>query len=223
LYQAQPTYHSKVYRDFRAIDGSEWRSIVRFYEEHETEIRSLDFPEYFEMLLAYATALFEIGAYEKYLLMVDVVIEASILNNIKFFKGEDVLQRLLFKKAASYFHTHELGKAEYILRELLRMDPYDESSALFLKKCLRKTQPAFLKNARAVSIFLFLMSALLICIEVIVVRNFYHVYTDLVEVSRNTIFLSGFVVLVGSDLYHRGSIGKEVDDFVAAIRRRKKK
>ncbi|MCB0521091.1 MAG: hypothetical protein H6577_06795 [Lewinellaceae bacterium] len=223
VYQAKPTYHSKIYRDFRAIDGSEWRTVVRFYEEFEKDIRVLDFPEYFELLQAYAKALFEIGAYEKYLLMVDVVIEASVDNNIKFFKGEDVFHQLLFKKAASFYHTHELGKAEYILRELLRIDPFDGSSALFLKKCLRKTQPAFLRNARAAAILLFLFSALLICIEVLVIRNFYHQYTHLMEVSRNSVFFSGFALLAGSDLYHRGRTGKEVDDFVAAIRRKKRK
>ena len=44
----QPTYHSKLYRDFRSIDAAAWRDIIHFFERRETDIRALDFDEYFE-------------------------------------------------------------------------------------------------------------------------------------------------------------------------------
>ncbi|MFQ5445501.1 MAG: hypothetical protein ACE5FF_01095, partial [Saprospiraceae bacterium] len=130
------TYQAKVFHDFQAIDPKEWRTIVRFYEEYESEIKNLDFGAYFEMVTAYTNALFEIGAYEKHIPMADTVIELSVMNNVRFFNGEDVFHKSLFKKAASCYHTHQLEKAEYILRELLRIDPYDDDASMFLKKCL---------------------------------------------------------------------------------------
>ena len=72
------TYHSKIYRDFKALDERAYRDMVRFYEEREDDIKGLEFQEFFELLFAYADALFEIGSYRKHLLLVDYVIECSI-------------------------------------------------------------------------------------------------------------------------------------------------
>jgi len=220
--QLQSKYRSKIYRDFRAIEPAEWRAVVRFYERNEKEIRELDFDEFFEMMAAYTNALFEIGAYEKHLLMADAVIEASVMNNIKFFNGEDIFHKTLFKKAAACFHTWQLEKADYILRELLRMDPRDEYSALFLKKCLRKMRPTLVRYSRAAGMLCFLLSAVIICFEMLIVRSFYPVYTDIFEASRNAVFFTGLAAMGGGDLLHRWRTNREVDRFVRMLRRRRK-
>lgn len=220
--QLQSKYRSKIYRDFRAIEPSEWRTVVRFYEEYKSQITALEFEEYFEMQVAYTNALFEIGAYEKHLLMVDGVIEASVINNVKFFNGEDVFHQALFKKAASSFHTWQLEKADYILRELLRIDPYDEDAAMFLKKCLRKMRPVLVRQSRAAAIFCFLLGALIVSFEMLVVRNFYPMYTGIFEASRNSLFFIGVGVIAGGDVLHRWKTNREVDIFVLKLRRRKK-
>ncbi len=113
------TYHSQIYRDFRDIEPTEYRAITRFYEDHVDAIHQLDFEEYFELLVAYTDALFEIGVYERHLLIVDEVIETTILKNIKFFEQEDIYYRMLFRKAASLFNLLEFEKAAHILRELI--------------------------------------------------------------------------------------------------------
>ena len=218
--QLQSKYRSKIYRDFRAIEATEWRAIVRYYESCEKEIRELEFDEYFEIMDAYTNALFEVGSYQKHLLMADAVIEASVMNNIKFLNGEDVFHRTLFKKAASCFHLHDLEQCDYILREILRIDPRDAHAAMFLKKCLRQMRPALVRQSRAAAVFLFLLSALVICLEILIVRPFYPMYDQLVEASRNTIFLLGFAVLAGGDLLHRWRTNREVDGFVEGLRRR---
>lgn len=217
----QSTYHSKVYRDFKEIEPTAYRQIIHFYEEKETEIRRLEFDEYFDLLIAYVDALFEIGAYQKHLLMVDVIIENSIRHNIQFRNGTDIYQRTLFKKAASLYNVLKYQEADYILRELIRMDPYDSDSILFLKKCLRSKKPELVNNARAISIFLFLLTAFVICIEVLFVRPFYHMHTELVESSRISIFILGCAILMGGDLLHRWSVEKEVNKFADRIKREK--
>lgn len=175
------------------------------------------------MLLAYTNALFEIGNYEKHLIIVDQVLEVSVMHNIVFFNGEDIFRNSLFKKAASSFHTHRLEQAAYILRELLRIDPYDKDAALFLKKCLRYVHPPFLKKARAISIFLFLASALIICFELLVIRTFYPEHAQFVESLRNCVFLTGILLLVGSDFIHRFRTNREANLFVLKIRQEKHK
>ena len=38
----QSTYHSKLYRDFKEIEHTDYRGVVRFYEENEYQIQQLD-------------------------------------------------------------------------------------------------------------------------------------------------------------------------------------
>lgn len=212
------TYHSKIYRDFREIGADNYRKLIHFYEQREEAIRALDFEEYFELLMAYTDALFEVGFYQKYLLMVDVAIELVIMHDVKDRSGEDLYLRLLFRKAAAHFRCLQYDKCDYVLRELLRIDPHHGDAALFLRKCLRHKNPALLRHAKAAAIFCFLLSALVICIEVLFVRPFYDVHTDLVEMSRNSIFGLGCALLFGGLLLHRLQAEYEAYRFVRRLR-----
>ena len=214
---SQSTYHSRVFRDFKEIEPNAYRQVIRFYEEHEDKILSLDMDEKFEMLVAYVDALFEIGAYQKHLLLVDYVIEISIKENIQQFQEQDIFQHMLFRKAASLYNCVELEQSDYILRELIRINPQHPDAVLFLKKCLRRMRNGLVYRTRAASISLFLLTAFVICLEVLFVRPFYQEYTYQVEAGRNYIFLFGCLVLLGGDLVHRWRVEREVDRFVEEL------
>jgi hypothetical protein len=191
-----PTYYTKVYRQFKAIDPTAYREIIRFYEKEEDKILRLDFDEFFELLVAYVDALFEIGAYRKHLLLVDVVIEKSITHNVTIYKEEDIYRKMLFRKAASFYNTHEYIKATYILTELIKINPDDPAYAMLYRKCRLKARPSLLNHARAASVFLFLMTALIIAMEVLFVRPWYELHINLVMNVRNSSFLLGCLVLM---------------------------
>jgi hypothetical protein len=204
-FQSQ-TYPSQIYRHFRAIDRSEYRRVVRFYERNEKSILMLDFEEYFELLVAYTQALFEISDYNKHLLMADVVIQTSILQNISHVNGDEIYCTTLFQKAASHYNLRELSKAKHIVGELLKMNPLDTMSIQFLSKIMREDTPHYVRHSRAISIFLFLMSALLICVQVLFIKTFYTLYDPIMELSRNSIFCLGVLILVGSEIIHRWQV-----------------
>lgn len=219
LYQS--TYHSKTFRDFKEIDATNYRRIIHFYEGKEDTIRRLDFEEYFEMLLAYINSLFEVGFHQKHLLMVDVAIEEVIVQNVESPPGENLYEQLLFRKAASHFQCTQYEPCHYILMQLIRIDPYHADAISFLKKCLRRMEPTFLERAKATAIFLFLLAALVIAIEVLLVRPFYEMHADLVERSRNTIFGIGCLSLVGGLLLHRFRVEQRVERMVQQARSKK--
>lgn len=215
----KPRYYSKIYRSFLTLEENAFQEVIRFFEENEAAIQELDFDEYFDVLVAYVTALFEVGAYKEHLTMVDVVIETSILNNISEYRGEDLFRRMLFRKAASLYHTRQFQKAEHVLGELLRMDAEDQGAILFMKKCLRTHYPQIRSNAHAAAVFLFLLTALVIAVEVLLIRPFYEMHAKTVETSRNSIFALGILLLIFGDVYHRYLAEREVRGFLRAVRR----
>ncbi len=215
------TYYSKIYKEFKEIQGNEHLSIVRFYESYEKDIPHLNFSEYFELLISYTDALFEIGAYQIHAKAVDIAIQESILNNIKFYNGKDIYTELLFKKAASCFNLMEYDQTEHILRELIKIAPYNELFQRFLKKCLRRKHPAYLKNARGLAILLLLVTAFVIAVELIIVYNLLPSYLSLFENVRITTFLFSVLLIGGSAILHRAQIYFGVKRFVAACKLKK--
>lgn len=216
------TYHSKIYRDFKALEENAYREVVRFYEEREDGIKRLDFEEFFDLFIAYTDALFEIGSYRKYLLMVDYAIECTIKYNIKYLGQRDIFYHLLFRKAASFYNTLAYSKADYILRELIKINPKNEEAGLFLKKCLRKMDPALIRHTRAAGILLFFAAAVVTATEVLFVRPFVSEFTDIVELSRNLIFILGCVILIAGVLIHHWQVDREVNLFVKMVKDEKK-
>ena len=215
------TYYSKIYQEFKAIEGKEHLSIVRFYESYEADIPQLNFTEYFELLISYTNALFEIGAYQTHAKVVDIAIQHSILYNIKFYNGQDIYTELLFKKAASCYHLMEYDQTEHILRELIKISPYNEMTHRFLKKCLKRKHPEYLKNARGLSILFLLATALVVAVELIIVRNLLPSYTTLFENVRIVTFVSALFLIIGSTLFHRAQIYFWVRQFIAECKMRK--
>jgi len=215
------TYYSKIYKEFKSISETEHLSIVRFYESYESDIPHLNFTEYFELLVSYSNALFEIGAYQSHTQIVDTAIQISIINNIKFYNGQDIYTDLLFKKAASCYNLMRYDESEHILRELVKITPYNEVVHRFLKKCLLRKKPEYLKNARGLAILLLLSTALIIAIELLFVRTLMNDYVTLFEVVRTTTFLTAILLIIGSATFHRAEIYFWVKQFIADCKRRK--
>ncbi len=212
---------TKLYQDFKDIDGVEYHTIIRFYEAKATAISRLNFDLYFDILVDYTNALFEVGAYNKHLSTVDEVIRLSIEHNIQFYKGEDIYFKNLYQKAATHYNRLEHEEAIHILKELIKIAPYHGLSILFLKKCMNRAQPNYIKIARAASIVLFLSATIITAIEVIYIHPFSPRYTDVFEQLRFATLVFGMLVLVGTFLYHRYTINHQVNKFVNKIRHSK--
>ncbi len=218
----QQKYQSKVYQIFKEIGEQEYQTIVRFFEEHEQDIQLLTFEEYFELLFSYTNALFEVGAYSNYIDTCDFAIESSIQFNVKDFNGEDIYRKLLFRKAASYYHLMQYDEAEHILQELIRMKPKDKLAIRFLKKCKIARQPGFVQSTRAASVLLFIIAAVVIAFEQFYIKPFLSEHTVTIMLTRNIIFGLGWLVLIGGDLTMRYKVGQRIDEQVNTIRKDKK-
>lgn len=200
--QIRSTYHSKLYRDFLALEPKDFHGLIRFYEQQEQAVGLLEEMEQYEMLFAYTNALFEVGAYRQFLAIVDQAIMVSL--DASYEVNEELKQKqfiaFLFRKSAAYVQTLQPARSEHVSRELLRIDPEHQYALLLLRKALRQQDTSVTRVTRALAIFLFGLSAIIILIEVLWVRPFYDLYTYWVELSRNLVFLSGLMVLIGGEI-----------------------
>lgn len=181
---------------FREEGLESYRSIVSFFDEHREEISVLDFEDYFSMYVDYVEALYEIGAHHKFIREVDKLIEVSITKNIVYFEGRDIFQYFVLKKAHAYFNMGLLDKCEKVLLELLKMNPKNvEYKELYIKSRLkRKTKGRI--DLRMQGAIVLMCSAVVIGVEIFVVRVFFDWLVSSFELLRNLLFLGGIVLMV---------------------------
>ena len=209
---------SKLYRNFQQISSGEFRIIIRFYETYREKINELSFEEHFEVSVAYVQALFEIGNYEAYLRSADSTIESIIIYNIRFHKGIDIYEDLLFKKAASYHHLHNYQAAKELLMQLIRMSPENSLYQRMMKKSVLRIKPHFMRQTRATSVLLFMLTALIIAFEVLVVQNWWPDNTQYFTHLRHVTFALAVTALAIGDLWHRLKIQQLVKQILRQAR-----
>ena len=215
------TYTEDLIAQYRQLDMGAHRDIIRFYEANKQTLPHLDIDEFIEIELGYTNALFEVGRYESFLITVQYLLEALIYHNIQYVNGEDAYENLLFRKAAAHYQLLELNSAARVLWEILRINPDNQAAAYLLKRCLVKSEPLFLRTAKAISIFLFLLSALVIGLELLIIRPFFDQYAHGVEIARIGIFLFALVLLIAADGLHRLRSFHHVNKEMERFRKRK--
>lgn len=209
---------SEVFTNFKSIDALAYRNIVRYYDRHEKAIEMLVFEEYFELLVAYCNALFETSEYRRHVKVAKKVVEMSILENITYLGGEEIYCSTLLKKAVSHYYLFQYKESEHILKEILKIDHRDNDVVRVLTHVYRDNKPKYVRWCRALSILLFLTSAIVICLEVLVIRHFFEPLVNSVEWSRNILFATGFGIWVMSQLLHRWSVARKVNSFLKTCR-----
>lgn len=217
-----PANRLRLYRDFKALEANDYYGIVRYYEQYEDGIQVLDFDEYLECTLAYKNALFETGHHGKHLVMCDHLLEIIIMQNIETWGGEDLYERVLFRKAASHFYLQEYPKAEHVLRELVKIDPADPLPRRFLEKCLLRQKPPWLMKTRAACVALSLLAAVVIAFELFVVKPFFESWLLPMQIAHNLLLGAGIGVFVAGEILHAWRCRRKVTSFSNQMSRRKR-
>ncbi|MGB0863844.1 MAG: hypothetical protein ACPGXZ_13060, partial [Saprospiraceae bacterium] len=210
MIQKQSKNQSKVFRDFKTLDKRNYHSVVRFYERYKMAILALPFDETFVMKLAYCTALFEIGRYEQHLKLADEIIENSILNNIQFYQGEDIYLKTLFQKAKAQFQLKNYHSSEHILKELIKLSPRQKTYLKLLHRCFLKKSGKYLQNLQTVGIFILLVSAGFLVINIIVIHSFYANYSNTTNLITGIGFGFGILFILSSIIIQRVRIHGKV-------------
>ncbi len=216
------TYPERIYDHFKSIEQNKHSEMIRFFDRYKSVFPRLEEEQHFEIMLWYLRAIFERGAYEKFIDKVDEVISYSMAFDYCEFEGIDVFQYLLFRKAASFYHVEKYEEASQVLIELVKIDPDNKIYNSFLQKVYRKNKPYAIQIAKAASVFLFLCGAVLIGVEILYVKNFYINYSDTIEWGRNLIFSIGVFTILSGEGLHRFFVYKKVNRLSRQQRKKKK-
>ena len=208
-----------AYQEFKAIDSGEYREKIRFVDRNKSTLLDLPVVEYLEVMDAYAEALFETGKYGEHIPLADHLVEMAIEYNIGEVNGRDLYFETLFQKAASLYNLDRLPDAMHVLQELLKINPRHESTRLFLINCHVEKQKRDLYLIRAVSMVLILSAAVVIALELLVIRSFFAQWTYPVELLRNGLFILGASILVIGEVWVRYRAVSRVYDFSKSHRK----
>ena len=214
-------YKSDIYLQFKELDKTSLRSVVHYYEKNKELLFQLDVKEYFEVLATYAQALFDLGQYGKYIGVADELIFLVIDQNIYEFEKEDIYCSTLFRKAASHYNLQEKDTAERILKEMIRMYPDNKYVISFYKKILSR-EKSISRKTRGIAVGAFLLSALVIAIELLIIRPFYEDWITLTEWSRYIIFGLGLITYVVGELYGLLTVEWRVRKELNSIKKKQK-
>lgn len=177
-----------VYQEYLELNSSDFQQKIRFYERNTREIQQLPFTISTEIQCDCVMAYFEVGAYYKYLEKVDNLIQLVIEENIFSVKDKNIFEELLFRKAAASYNVVDYYKSEYVFSELIKINPTNEIYKKAYTRCnvdkLRYEGQQF----RAMTIILFIMTGVLIGVELLAIRPFHDDYTSSIEISRNIVF-----------------------------------
>ncbi len=213
--------HSETYEAFLAIEVNAYKEKIQYIEENFFMLRELEANEYFDMMVLYGEALFESAEYARQAKLADHILEMSIERNIVMHRDQDVYFETLFKKAASLHNLDKMDQAVHILKELLKINPDHESTKLFLINCFIRQKKPTIRPYRTFSLVLLLASAVIISVELILIRRLWASWVSVVELIRNGLFITGVILLVAGEVMVRYRAVEDVYSFTRANKKRK--
>mgnify|MGYP000176448802 CR=1 FL=1 len=186
----------QIYNGFISIESDSYQEQIRYYENNRSDIRRLPYEYQTYIECKFAIASYEVKDYYGFLSVVDRLITMVIRDNIYEIDGVDVYKDLLYRKAWATHRVLDYYKADHIFSELVKIDSDNQHYTKgYLKNSIEKKRYE-VKYLNATSIILFVLAAAVICVEILMVRTFYKEWTQMVEYSRNLIFLGGILVLL---------------------------
>lgn len=202
--------YSKLYRSFISIEKDNYDKVILFFKENEEKIRSLNGEEFREIILEFCDALFEAGKYERYIEFSLEIIPISLEYGVP----EYLYSKILFRRAASLYHTGWVTKAEAILVQLYKISPNKKEVKLLLKKCIQHRRNGLAQKIRAIAILFILLTTLISSVEVLFIRPFYELYSNVFEWAKYVLIFFAIMIVVSGVLAEQCYIRKQIEKLI---------
>ncbi len=194
------SYDRSAYLRFREIQENAFRTKVKFVLEQRDQINKLRYRDKQFIELDFLICLFEIGDYERYLEFVDKEIESVIRNNIFRFKEKDIYYHLLQCKALALFNLFKDQECLKLTKEICAINGNSKIPRIIILKLMKRKKRKWSIRLNGLSIGLILMTAVILFVELIVIRPFYPEHSITIEMFRNTTILAAFSFLIVKEI-----------------------
>lgn len=212
------SYDNQAYLRYFSIEDKNFSEKISYFESNFNSIQDLTEEQQTEIELDYCLSIFEVGRYYQFLSQCEKMIVRVIEQNIFTLHGEDIYQKLLFKKAACYYNLSQLEDATYVLLELVKIDPKNSMYRSFATKCIRLQSYRKFDTLKGFAMAMILSSLAIITIEILLARTFFPDIAPILEILRNTLFFSSVGLLFFNEILLRRHIYITIKE---AIRSRK--
>jgi len=206
------SYDSPAYLGYFGIDQKNYTDRISWYESNYSQIVNLDEKRRTEVEIDYTLSLFQVGRYHQYIAQSETLIAHVIAENIYFFDGVDIFQKLLFQKAASHYNINELDESNHILLELCKINPENKDYYTFASKVIRQKSYRQFDTLKGLALGLILLALIIIIVEILMIRTLLPQLVEPVEWSRNGLLAGSFILLAYNELkikrYIRSTISK---------------
>ena len=192
-----------IYEDFKCLRDPSYVSIIRFFDHHEAEMQYMDFDQYLEIYVDFLDALFESGAYSRFLNRVDLLIEKAIEHNVFHFKGKDIYTFHLFRKAAALYNTKSPQQSLEICKALLKMNPEHKATKHLVYNNILQQYSTKLTTIKFLAALSLIASSIIIAFELLYLRRHALEFVSAFELVRNLLFGIGVASIAFSETYVR--------------------
>ncbi len=205
---------NNVYYAFKEIPQKAWPDIIQYYESHVSEIKQMTQKQQIEMQYFYLEALFEVRDSKRLLEVSTPFIIQSLSDNIPADIGRGYYEDGLFWKAQTQIRLMKYDEAIHILQELVRMNPSQKSFQHKLWLALFYKKPKWVQISKAISILLFLTTAIVVLFEILIVNSFYNYYLKEIQLLRNVLFFFALLLVGIMEAYHAWNCHRKVQEIV---------
>ncbi|MBT8232756.1 MAG: hypothetical protein HKO66_02460 [Saprospiraceae bacterium] len=180
-----------IYEEYQELGKENFPEKIRYFEKNKLRILKLPFNICLEIQCDYIFALHSMEHNFKLLKVIDSLITTVITENVYKVNGRDIYKELLFIKAQALYQIVDYNSANHVSSELLKIDPdHKRCKEVFIKNNIDKLRYEG-QNTRAFIILMFLLSAIIIGVEILAIRSFYPEMVKFFEIIRNGLFVLG--------------------------------
>ena len=189
-----------VYDEYIEMGKEAYLEKIRYFEAQQQRILNLPLNQSLEIHCNYVEALYQTNRYYRILRIIDDLIAKIIFENVYHIKGVDVYKSMLFIKADSLYSIIDYKRANHVVSELIKIEGDNKTcKKLFMNNSVDNLRYEGQK-IRAIGILLFLTSAFVIGIEILMIRSFYNEWIDIFVAIRNILFLCGVASIIGQEI-----------------------
>lgn len=197
-----PTQQLRLYRNFKAIEATDYYELIRYYERNEDAILRLEFDAYFDCTARYTEALFQTEEYGKHLVMVDHLLQLIIEYNVETHNGQDIYVFSLLRKGTSQYFQKSFSEAEHTLRETVKIAPWEKQPVRLLFRSLLRQAPYWMRQVRFIAAIGICMAIGFRMLTYLIVQPYFSAYIGFADMTYFVALAGGLGIWFLGELAH---------------------